>query len=73
MATPKSTPNWHADAIKYARRMANVTTDLDRFQWLAILASLESLAAEVEAATAAEPPRKQARRLPMAEQVAKAA
>lgn len=66
---------WHAEAIKFARRMANVATDLDRLQWLAILAAVESLASEagVEVAVVAEPPRKQIRHLPMVEQVAKAA
>lgn len=68
-ATAVQKQTWHAEAIKFARRMANVTTDLDRFQWLAILAAVESLAD----GAAAEPPRKQIRHLPMVEQVAKAA
>lgn len=32
-------------AIGYARKMANVTTDIDRFQWLAIQAALEAMQA----------------------------
>lgn len=28
--------------IEYARRQANVSTDIDKFQWLVIVAALES-------------------------------
>lgn len=53
--------------VAFARKMANVTTGLDRFQWLAILACLEAISGEV----AAEPAPRMVRRV--VERVAEAA